>query len=79
MSSQLGSIIALWSANGMSVRTSSSQPLSNAPQPPSAFCIESCHAAPRARASRRRPSSSAFGNRTAESAIRTSAVSSQSG
>ena len=41
MSGQLGSSIALWSANGTLVRTSLSMSTSNAAQPPSRFCIAS--------------------------------------
>ena len=52
MSSQLGSIIALWSAKGMKVSISASQPRSKAPQPPSRFCIASSQLT--ARASHRR-------------------------
>ena len=79
MSSQLGSIIALWSAKGMYVRTSLSQSLSNAPQPPSRFCMASIQACPRATAPWRARSSDSPGKRTRERAVSTSAVSSVSG
>src|SRR6478672_365859 len=39
----LGSIIALWSANGTRQRNSASLSRSNAPQPPSRFCIARIH------------------------------------
>ena len=50
MMAELGSIIALWSANGTWHSSAASLSRSNAPQPPSWFCIRPIHRQPRSRA-----------------------------
>ena len=62
MSAQLGSSIALWSANGTLVSTSLSMSTSKAAQPPSRFCIASSQSTPRCGRPPRPPASSASGD-----------------